>query len=86
LAEKSVDEAFERFTVHPRETSLVPWLDGEVKSTKAKKLPVSAKAALSVLRYAVDEARAVPLASNHIPANLSHPLICWLSVPANKKI
>jgi hypothetical protein len=40
-----------------------------VKSTKGKKSPDSAKAALSALRYALDEAGAVPPASNHIPAN-----------------
>jgi hypothetical protein len=69
LTEKSIDEAFERFPVHSGETSLVPRLGGEAKSTKGKKLPDSAKAALSALRYALDEARAVPPPSNHIPAN-----------------
>lgn len=69
MAERSIDGAFESVPVHPGETSLVPRLDGEVKSTKGKKLLDSAQAASSTLRYVLDEVRAVPLASNHIPAN-----------------
>jgi hypothetical protein len=56
---------------HPGETSLVPRLDGEVKSKKGKgaKLPDGAANTLDALRYALGEVGAIPPASNHIPPN-----------------
>jgi hypothetical protein len=59
---------------HPGETSLVPRLDGEVKAKKGKpaaaKLTSRAINALDALRYALDEAGAIPPASNHIPGGV----------------
>jgi hypothetical protein len=64
LDEQAIEE-------HPGETSLVSRLDGEVRTKKGRgKLPDSAKLCLAALNEALDDAGAIPPASNYIPRNV----------------